>query len=69
MLERWEATLGALERDPALLAGQLDWVTKYQLLGAYVDRDELRWDDPGSGAVVSQVYAPGLPGGAASPRY
>ena len=46
VLDRWEATLADLERDPALLAGQLDWVTKYQLLSAYVDRDELRWDDP-----------------------
>jgi proteasome accessory factor PafA2 len=46
VLDRWEATLGALERDPALLDGQLDWVTKYELLRAYVDRDDLRWDDP-----------------------
>jgi proteasome accessory factor A len=46
VLERWEATLAALERDPALLDGQLDWVTKYELLRAYVERDDLRWDDP-----------------------
>ena len=46
VLDRWETTLAALERDPAILDGQLDWVTKYQLLRAYVDRDDLRWDDP-----------------------
>ena len=46
VLDRWEAVLGALERDPAELDGQLDWVTKLQLLRAYVDRDGLRFDDP-----------------------
>jgi Pup amidohydrolase len=46
VLDRWEAVLAALERDPALLAGQLDWVTKRQLLDAYRDRDRLAWDDP-----------------------
>ena len=30
VLDRWEATLADLERDPMLLAGQLDWVTKYR---------------------------------------
>jgi proteasome accessory factor A len=46
VLDRWEAVLSALERDPAELDGQLDWVTKLQLLRAYVDRDGLRFDDP-----------------------
>src|SRR5680860_1402246 len=46
VLRRWEATLGALERDPRLLDGQLDWVTKQGLLEAYRDRDGLGWDDP-----------------------
>jgi len=46
VLERWEAVLGGLERDPVHLAGQLDWVTKRQLLDAYVSRDDLAWDDP-----------------------
>ena len=36
----------ALERDPFELDGQLDWVTKLNLLRAYVDRDGLAWDDP-----------------------
>jgi proteasome accessory factor PafA2 len=46
VLDRWEAALGALERDPASLDGQLDWVTKLGLLRAYVERDDLDWDDP-----------------------
>jgi proteasome accessory factor A len=46
VLDRWEQALGALERDPAELDGQLDWVTKWNLLRAYRDRDELEWTDP-----------------------
>ncbi len=46
VLDRWEQTLSALERDPAELDGQLDWVTKWNLLRAYVDRDGLSWNDP-----------------------
>jgi len=46
VLDRWEQTLAALERDPFELDGRLDWVTKWNLLRAYVDRDRLAWDDP-----------------------
>src|ERR1044072_1899010 len=46
VLDRWEQTLGALERDPMELDGQLDWVTKWKLLRAYVDRGNLEWSDP-----------------------
>ena len=46
VLERWEQTLTALERDPMTLNGQLDWVTKLALLDAYRERDGLTWDDP-----------------------
>jgi len=46
ILDRWETVLGALERDPAALEGQLDWVTKLELLRAYVERDGISWDDP-----------------------
>jgi proteasome accessory factor PafA2 len=46
VLTRWEAVLGELERDPASLDGQLDWVTKRTLLDAYVARDSLSWSDP-----------------------
>jgi Pup amidohydrolase len=46
VLDRWEATLAALERDPMALDGQLDWVTKLKLLDAYRERDSIDWDDP-----------------------
>jgi proteasome accessory factor PafA2 len=46
VLARWEAVLTALERDPRSLDGQLDWVTKLNLLDAYTARDALSWDDP-----------------------
>ena len=47
VLARWEAVLGDLERDPLALDGQLDWVTKWALLRAYIDdRDGLKWNDP-----------------------
>jgi proteasome accessory factor A len=46
VLARWESVLGALERDPMALEGQLDWVTKLALLQAYVRRDGLEWTDP-----------------------
>ena len=45
VLDRWEQTLAALERDPDELDGVLDWVTKYRLLRAYADRDGLDWRD------------------------
>jgi proteasome accessory factor A len=56
VLDRWESTLGALERDPASLDGQLDWVTKHNLLRAYVERDDLEWDDPKLAALDIQYH-------------
>ena len=46
VLDRWEQVLTALERDPMILDGQLDWVTKLALLDAYAARDRLEWGDP-----------------------
>jgi proteasome accessory factor A len=46
LMRRWEATLTALEDDPRRLDGQLDWVTKYNLLDAYAARNGLEWGDP-----------------------
>jgi proteasome accessory factor A len=56
VLDRWESVLGALERDPAALDGQLDWVTKHNLLRAYVERDGLEWDDPKLAALDIQYH-------------
>ena len=55
VLDRWEAVLGALESDPSSLDGQLDWVTKLELLRAYVDRDDLDWNDPKLELLVGAV--------------
>ena len=56
VLDRWEQVLGALERDPAELDGQLDWVTKHNLLQAYVERDGLEWSDPKLGLLAVQYH-------------
>ena len=45
VLDRWERVLVALESDPRRLTGQLDWVTKLELLEGYRSRDGLGWDD------------------------
>jgi proteasome accessory factor A len=46
LMRRWEQVLTALEDDPRRLDGQLDWVTKYNLLDAYAARNGLEWGDP-----------------------
>jgi proteasome accessory factor A len=46
VLDRWEAVLTALERDPMELSGQLDWVAKLALLESYRDRDGYEWSHP-----------------------
>mgnify|MGYP003346883576 FL=1 len=45
VLDRWESVLTDLEADPDRLDGVLDWVTKYNLMRGYLDRDGLDWDD------------------------
>ena len=44
VLDRWEAVLGGLERDPMELAPQIDWVAKLRLLEGFRDRHGLDWD-------------------------
>jgi len=46
VLRRWEEVLTALESDPGLLAGQLDWVTKKSLIDSYAARNGLAPNDP-----------------------
>jgi len=46
VLDRWESALTALADDPMQLAGQLDWVTKLQLVDGYRSRDGIGWDHP-----------------------
>jgi proteasome accessory factor A len=45
VLIRWEEVLSGLEDDPMSLAGQIDWVAKYQLIGGYRERHGLDWND------------------------
>jgi proteasome accessory factor A len=56
VLDRWESVLSALEVDPMSLAGQLDWVAKYQLINAYRDRHSLEWSDPKLAAMDLQYH-------------
>jgi proteasome accessory factor A len=43
VLDRWESVLTRLERDPMLLARELDWVAKLELLEGFRSRDGLDW--------------------------
>src|SRR2546428_3315967 len=56
VLDRWESVLSTLEVDPMSLAGQLDWVAKYQLINAYRDRHGLEWSDPKLAAMDLQYH-------------
>jgi Pup amidohydrolase len=46
VLDRWESVLHRLGDDPMQLSGELDWVTKLELLEGYRTRDGLDWSHP-----------------------
>jgi proteasome accessory factor A len=46
VLDRWEAVLDKLGRDPMLCADELDWVAKLRLLDGYRERENLGWASP-----------------------
>ncbi len=46
VLRRWESVLARLAEDPMQLAGELDWVTKLQLIDGYRARDGIGWSHP-----------------------
>jgi Pup amidohydrolase len=46
VLDRWESALVTLADDPMRLAGNLDWVTKLQLIDGYRTRDGIGWSHP-----------------------
>ena len=56
VLERWSRVLEGLERDPATLASQLDWVAKHELVNAYRARHGCEIDDPRVAAVALQYH-------------
>jgi proteasome accessory factor A len=45
VLDRWESVLSRLEVEPMLLARELDWVAKLEILDGYRSRDGLDWSD------------------------
>ena len=46
LLALWARVLAALATDPESLVGVLDWVSKRYLLGQFLARQGLAWDDP-----------------------
>jgi proteasome accessory factor A len=56
ILERWEGVLAGLERDPATMKTQLDWVAKYELIDAYCARHECTLADPRVRALDLQYH-------------
>jgi proteasome accessory factor A len=46
VLRRWESVLAAIESDWSSLAGQLDWVAKYEIINGYRERHDLPWNSP-----------------------
>jgi proteasome accessory factor PafA2 len=46
VLNRWESVLSRLAEDPMLLARELDWVAKLEILEGYRSRDGLSWGHP-----------------------
>ena len=56
VMDRWEAVLHDLERDPGLLATQLDWVAKRTIMEAYRERHGCGWDDDRLAALDLQYH-------------
>ena len=56
VLRRWEATLTALETDPASLAAQIDWIAKHRLIDGYRERHGLDWGDARLAALDLQYH-------------
>jgi proteasome accessory factor PafA2 len=46
VLEKWQYTLEALERDPSELQTKLDWVAKKMLVEGFMERKGLDWESP-----------------------
>lgn len=56
IIDRWGATLDALETDPDLLATTVDWIAKYRLIDGYRQRHGLHWGDPKLRALDLQYH-------------
>ncbi len=56
VVDRWQALLATLRRDPSDAARQVDWIAKLKVLEAYRARDGLAWTDPRL-ALIDLQYA------------
>jgi Pup amidohydrolase len=56
VLNRWEAVLTGLERDPAEVADVVDWVAKQRVVEGFADRHGLRAADPRLKALDLQYH-------------
>ena len=46
LIVEWERVLGALERDPMELSGEIDWIIKRALIEAFMERKGVDWGSP-----------------------
>ncbi len=46
VVEQWEYVLNELEEDPKRLYGEIDWITKRELLNAYMEKKGCGLEDP-----------------------
>jgi proteasome accessory factor A len=46
ILDKWSATLDALEEEPRQLSREIDWVAKLCLIENYMSRKACGWEDP-----------------------
>ena len=56
ILQRWEDVLNGLDQDPLSLASQIDWVAKYRLFQASMERHSLDWSSPRLAAMDLQYH-------------
>lgn len=56
VVDKWQALLQTLRRDPMAAARQVDWIAKLKVLEAYRARDGLDWSDPRL-ALIDLQYA------------
>ena len=56
VLDRWEAVLAGLERDPASVSGQVDWVAKQRLVEGYAARHGIEPGSPRLKAIDLQYH-------------
>lgn len=46
IVDQWADALGKMEEDPMQLSGQVDWVTKKEVMLSYMEKKGCGWDDP-----------------------